>query len=266
MDLKKAIQTKFDLHMHTTASDGEYSPTEIVKKAYKCGLETIAITDHDTLAGITEAKKAAEKYRMNVISAVELSTKYDGVSVDVLGYNIRPTEALEETLVQLREGRVDRAKRIIKKFNEIGFSISMEDVLEFSENGVIARPHIAKVVVKKGYVKDYQTVFDDYLADGKPCALPKKVLTPEQGIELIHQAGGSAVLAHPVYLDIDVVKELLRFSFDGIEVWHRNHLAEHRQLFKQLAKEFRLLMTGGSDFHTDEHKLGEFGFSEDEIH
>ncbi|WP_062047155.1 PHP domain-containing protein [Bacillus sp. JCM 19034] len=261
MDLNQALQTKFDLHMHTTASDGDYTPAELVKKAYKCGLETIAITDHDTLDGIKEAQNAAEKYHITVIPAVELSTKYNGNSVDILGYNISPSEELNETLKLLQVGRIDRAKRIIEKFNEIGFKITMEDVKEYSEDGVIARPHIAKAIVKKGYVADYQMVFDEYLADGKPCALPKKVLTPKEGVEIIHQAGGLAVLAHPVYLELQVVEQLLQFPFDGIEVWHRNHKEEHRQLFKQLAQENQLIMTGGSDFHTDEHSLGEFGFT-----
>lgn len=121
------------------------------------------------------------------------------------------------------EGRQDRARRIIKKFNELGIPLAFEDVLAFSQDGVIARPHIAKAVVEKGYIADYQTVFGEYLAGGKPCAIDKMILTPKEGIQLIHEAGGVAVLAHSVYIGDDLfVRELLAFGFHGSEVWHKN--------------------------------------------
>jgi predicted metal-dependent phosphoesterase TrpH len=262
MKLKSVIEAgRFDLHVHTKASDGEYSPTEVVKKAKEAGLKTIAITDHDTLDGIKEAQKAGKEFGVRVIPAIELSTKYKGKSVDILGYNITAGEELKSILSRLREGREERAKRIIEKFNDLGFSITLEDVMTFSEDGVIARPHIAKAIVKKGYITDYQTVFDDYLADGKPCAMDKMILTPKEGINLIHQAGGEAVLAHPVYIGDDhLVRELLTFGFDGIEVWHRSQNKTDNEKYRRLADEFGLLMTGGSDFHNDNHQLGVFGF------
>jgi predicted metal-dependent phosphoesterase TrpH len=250
----------FDLHVHTKASDGDYSPTEVVKKAKEAGLKTIAITDHDTLNGIDEAQKAGKKFGVQVIPAIELSTKYKGKNIDILGYNITAGKELRKILLRMREGREERAKRIIEKFNVIGFTLTLEDVKAFSEDGVIARPHIAKAVVKKGYVNDYQAVFDDYLADGKPCAIDKMILSPEDGIRLIHQAGGKAVLAHPVYIgDDELVRELLSCGFDGIEVWHRSQNKADNQKYKNLAEEFKLLMTGGSDFHNDDHQLGQFG-------
>ncbi|MED4172732.1 PHP domain-containing protein [Halalkalibacterium halodurans] len=265
MDLKEIVQAgAFDLHIHTTASDGEYSPTAIVKKAKEIGLRTIAITDHDTLDGIEEAVIAGKRHGINVIPAIELTTKYKGTNVDILGYNVKASEKLQAILVQLKKHREGRAMQIIEKFNDIGFTITLDEVKQFSEDGVIARPHIAKAIVKKGYVLDYQTVFDEYLADGKPCAIDKMILTPEEGIKLIHEAGGKAILAHPVYLEDTLVRELLALDFDGIEVWHRNHDETDQEKYKMLATEFALIKTGGSDFHTDEHSLGQFGWKADE--
>lgn len=263
MQLQTIIQQgKFDLHTHTTASDGEYSPADLVKKAYQKELKTIAITDHDTLSGIEEAQRTGHELGILVLPGIELTTKYHGKTVDILGFNISPTKELVDLLTFMNEGRNERAYRIINKFSELSMPITMDDIKEFSQGGVIARPHIAKAIVKKGYVSDYQTVFDHYLADGKPCAVNKLIVSPKSAIGLIHKAGGVAVLAHPVLLEDDsMVRELLHFNFDGIEVWHRKQSKEDSERYKQLAKEFNLIMTGGSDFHTDEHRLGDFGLT-----
>lgn len=260
VDIVKA--GSFDLHMHTTASDGDYAPGKLVEKAKAAGLSTIAITDHDTLDGVPIAAAEGEKLGIHVVTGVELSTKEGKKSVDILGYGLKESKELEETLARMREGRENRAERIVAKFTEIGMPITMEDVLEFAGGGVIARPHIAKAVVEKGYVSDVQTVFDKYLADGQPCALPKTVLSPDEGIELIHQAGGLAVMAHPVHLhDDDLVKKLLDdYEFDGIEVWHREQDHDANLRYGALAETYNLIKTGGSDFHNDQHELGNFGF------
>ena len=264
MDLRHIVEEgSFDLHMHTTASDGDDSPSEIVRKAKEAGLKTIAITDHDTLAGIEEAQTEGEKLGIHVIAGVELSTKENNKSIDILGYGLTNSLKLEKTLARMREGREDRAARIVRKFTELGMPLSMDDVRKFAGGSVIARPHIAKAVVEKGYVSDVQSVFDEYLADGKPCALPKVVLTPKEGIELIHEAGGKAVLAHPIHLHDDAfVRQLLETNdFDGLEVWHREQNKKANEHYRALAESFGLFMTGGSDFHNDNHRLGNFGYS-----
>lgn len=263
MDLKKIVQGgKFDLHMHTTASDGDYHPGDLVEKAYKAGLRTIAITDHDTVAGLEAALEAGKNLEINVIKGIELSTKFKGKTVDILGYNIASSAKLEQILQEMRNERENRAARIIKKFTDLGMPISIGDVNKHSRGDVIARPHIAKAIVDKGYVKDVQMVFDRFLADGKPCAVDKMIITPEEGIELIQEAGGIAVLAHPVLLHDDrLVFELLQFKFDGIEVWHRKQNKADNKRYKALASRFNLVMTGGSDFHNDDHQLGEFGYN-----
>ncbi|SDN60166.1 hypothetical protein SAMN04487897_103301 [Paenibacillus sp. yr247] len=261
VDLTKVLESGYyDLHMHTTASDGIYSPRELVQKAHAAELRTIAITDHDTIEGIKEAQQAGLEFGVNVIAGVELSTKYKGMSVDILGYNVIACSEFNETLARMREGREQRAWRIVQKFVELGMPITMDDVKEFSKGSVIARPHIAMTVVKKGYVSDYQTVFDEYLADGKPCAMDKLIISPQEGIDLIHRTGGIAVLAHPLLLSNDeIIRELMQFPFDGIEVWHRKHNKDDNTRYQHIAHEFHLIMTGGSDFHNDDHQLGEFG-------
>lgn len=249
----------FDLHIHTTCSDGSYSPREIVQRAKEVGLSTIAITDHDTLAGVAEAIEAGEACGMDVIPGVEISTRWQQKSVDILGYNLTHYLTLHNNLSVYREARVDRAKQIIDRFCELGFPLTIEDVLPFSQGGVIARPHIAQAIVQKGYVSSVQEVFDHYLADGKPASVAKKELSVAEGVELIHQAGGVAILAHPIYLENrKMIEEILQQGLDGIEVWHRSHSAGDVRLFREIATEHHLLVTGGSDFHHAEHPLGRF--------
>ncbi|HBX23512.1 MAG TPA: PHP domain-containing protein [Desulfotomaculum sp.] len=261
MNLNQILeQGYYDLHIHTTASDGAYSPKEIVQKAFKLGLKTTAITDHDSIQGVNEAQQTGHELGIRVIAGVELSTKYKGKSIDVLGYNFSlDNKELNNRLASLSEGREGRALRIINKFVDLGMPISLADVKKFSGDGNIGRPHIAKAIVAKGYIKDLQTVFDKFLSDGKPAAIDKIIISPQEGINLIHKAGGIAVIAHPGLIDDDMlVHELMQFDFDGIEVWHRKHTKEDCERYLQIAEEYGLIMTGGSDFHNDEHELGQF--------
>lgn len=261
--IKNIIKNKkFDLHSHTTASDGELTPAQLVDLAYEKGLEVLAITDHDTLEGLVEAKERAKKYEIEIINGVELSTKYKGISVDILGYGVDKKEALELILKQAKIERENRAYRIIEKFNDIGMRITVEDVKEISGDGVYARPHIAKAIVKKGYVKTVQEVFDKYLADGKPCCIDKMVLTPKDAIELIHQSGGIASIAHPILLNDDQLLEnmIQEHKFDAIEVWHSKQNKNDSKKYKNIAKKYNLIATGGSDYHNDLQTLSEFGY------
>jgi 3',5'-nucleoside bisphosphate phosphatase len=249
----------FDLHIHTTASDGDLTPAEVVVRAKLAGISTIAITDHDTLAGIAEAYEMGKKLRITVIPGVEITTRYQGENIDILGYNIQQGDQFHQALSPFRAARLDRAERIVHRFTELGMPLTMEDVKKYSGNGIIARPHIAKAVVEKGYAQTVQEAFQLYLADGKPVALDKKRLSTVAGIEMIHQAGGVAVLAHPVYIkESGRIEELIPLGLDGLEVWHRNHRKEDVDAFLQIAKQHDLLITGGSDFHTAEHPLGQF--------
>ncbi|WP_394137997.1 PHP domain-containing protein [Cytobacillus oceanisediminis] len=262
MDIKKVIEEgNFDLHLHTTASDGIYSPSEVVKKAAEKGIKTIAITDHDTIEGITEAKQAGNIFGITVIPGIELSTKYKGKTIDILGYGINETSELSKVLERLRDHRQNRSEIIIKKFCDLGMTITSSDVRKYSKGEVIARPHIAKAVVEKGYAKDTQEVFDLYLGDGKPCSEEKMKLNPLEGIKLIQNAGGQAVLAHPKLIHDDkIIAELMELPFDGIEVWHRKHGKNDTDRYKKIAAKYLKLITGGSDFHNEEHSIGDFGY------
>ncbi|WP_124727438.1 PHP domain-containing protein [Staphylospora marina] len=249
----------FDLHIHTTASDGLYSPAAIVELAASIGLQTISITDHDTMDGVEEAKEAGKRLGIRVIPGVEITTRFKGKNVDVLGYHIRDQQKISRRLETFRKAREERAAKIIEKFCENGMPITLEDVRRFSKGGVIARPHIARAVVMKGYAFDTREVFEHYLADGKPCDVPKKELPLEAGVEMIREAGGVAVLAHPVLLkDFKLVEEILEQGMDGIEVWHRKHTRHDTKELLRLAERHRLVVTGGSDFHTEDHPLGRF--------
>ncbi|WP_380704298.1 PHP domain-containing protein [Salinithrix halophila] len=247
----------FDLHLHTTASDGALPPADLVRKAKAAGLSTIAVTDHDTLAGVEEAIKTGQEIGVHVIPGVELSTRLQRTNIDILGYHIQERQQLHDELAAFRDDRKTRAIAIIERFNHLGMPLTLEDVRSFSGDGVIARPHIAQAIVQKGYLPNVQTVFDQYLADGKPAAIEKKVLTPENGIRMIRRAGGIAVLAHPALIGDDgIVRRVLEVGLDGIEVWHRKHTRKDARRYLRLAAEFDLLVTGGSDFHNDEHTLG----------
>ncbi|MBA4496081.1 PHP domain-containing protein [Paenactinomyces guangxiensis] len=249
----------FDLHLHTTASDGLFTPSEIVKRAKQIGLQTIAITDHDSLSGIAEAVETGKKLKITVIPGVEISTRWKGKNIDILGYNIRDCEQLHQALSPYWEARLRRAEKIIQRFCALNMPITLEEVRKWSGNNLIARPHIAQAIVSKGYVNTIQEVFNHYLADGKPASVDKKELALQDGIKLIHEAGGIAVLAHPVYVkDISLVEEMIREGIEGIEVWHRNHSKRDAKAFIRLADKYDLIVTGGSDFHVEEHRMGQF--------
>lgn len=263
-ELKQIVASGyFDLHIHTTASDGIYSSTEIVQKAKQKGLKWIAITDHDTLDGVALAMLEGSKQGVAVITGVELSTKFEGKSIDVLGYGLVNVSQLNQRLSVYRTGRTQRAQLIIDKFHELGMPVTMEEVKAFSKGSVIARPHIAKAIVQKGYVSDMQTVFDQFLGNGKPCDVEKVHLSTQEAISLIHQFGGCAVLAHPILIQDDnlVIRLVENCQFDGIEVWHRKQRESDNQRYMEIAGRYGLIMTGGSDFHNDQQSLGEFGLS-----
>ncbi|SEN82071.1 PHP domain-containing protein [Lihuaxuella thermophila] len=249
----------FDLHLHTSASDGRFTPSEVVKRAKQAGLQTIAITDHDTLAGVDEAVETGKKLGVTVLPGIEITTRWKGKNIDLLGYNFKHGEKLHQALASYRAARLERAKEIIQRFCSLNMSISLDDVKKYSGDGLIARPHIARAIVEKGYVPTVQEVFDHYLADGKPAAVDKKELSLREGIAMIHEAGGIAVLAHPIYIkEISEIEEIIRQGLDGIEVWHRNHSGEDVKNYLDIADKYHLVVTGGSDFHVEEHKIGQF--------
>ena len=248
-----------DLHAHTTASDGSLSPTALIQMAAALGLSALAVTDHDTLGGLAEAQRAATDCGLDLVAGVELSVEDEGGRFHLLGYRFDPNNAqLQNTLVNIRASRTARNEQMAQKMAEMGLPVTMADVrAEAGEDAdVIARPHFAQALIKKGVVHSVKEAFDRYLSTGKPLYQPKEVLTPRDAIALLHAAGGVAVMAHPglVPLSADALAQRIeslaaKAGLDGLEAYYSQHSAADTDRFLSLAKRNNLLVTGGSDFH-----------------
>ncbi len=244
-----------DLHTHTTASDGSMSPAELVRHAGNSGLAAVAITDHDTVDGLEEALNEADKSRMEVIPGVEIGVEYRQ-EMHILGYFLNGAyEGIAQTLKILKDNRNERNPKIVARLKEIGFNISLEDVLEEAAGGTVGRPHIANVLMKKGYVASIEEAFDRYLSQGKPAYFEKDKISPEDGIRKIIEAGGIPVLAHPIFLRHtnkeldDLLASLKAFGLKGIEAYYTDNTDSDTGNLLRRALKHNLLVTGGSDFH-----------------
>lgn len=247
----------YDLHSHTQASDGMNKPAENVRLAKEKGLTGLAITDHDTVAGIEEALLAGKELGVDVVPGIEISTRAGGKDIHVLGYFLDyEDEQLQERLARLRSVREERNHLIIAKLQQLGVEITMEEVQAGLDRPLrpgesLGRPHIADALVRKGYVSDMREAFDRYLAEGKPgyASLPR--IAPEEAIMWIHEGGGAAVLAHPgLYGDDELVRSILEHGKpDGIEVYHSDHGPEEESRYTAMAEQYGLIVTGGSDYH-----------------
>lgn len=239
-----------DLHMHSTASDGALSPTSVVEEAARVGLPVIALTDHDTLAGIEEARAAGAPLGVRVVAGVELSAVEEEREVHLLGLHLERFDAIDRPLASFRATRVDRARHIVEKLHALGVPVSLHAVLAEAGDGAVGRPHVARALVAGGFVRDLREAFDRWLGDGRPAYAPKERLTLEQGVALIHAAGGLAVLAHPGAEATRPRLEALRaVGLDGVEVLHPSHGAEETRRIGALAQELDLVPSGGSDWH-----------------
>lgn len=241
-----------DLHMHSTFSDGRYTPTMLVDNAAAVGLSVLAITDHDSWNGIAEAEKAAARYKglIRIITGVELSTQYDNDSVHILGYHVATAcEELHNKMDEMRRARECRLLAMLKKLDKLGYHVEI-DACD-PKNRAVGRPHVAKALVAKGYFATVQDVFDALLHRGGPAYVPQPKLSPQEAVELIHKAGGIAVLAHPSELsDVTLPERLFsEIAFDGVEVWHPSATPELQQHWLSVAGKYKLLVSGGSDFH-----------------
>ena len=251
-----------DLHVHTTASDGTLSPAVCIKMAVSLGLEAISITDHDTVEGLEEAAQEALKYPGFIfIPGVEVSTDYFDTEVHILGYYIdRKSKVLRDFLQEMKLGREERCKRIIKKLNSIGINIRYEDLRNNTKIYTIGRAHIAQLIVKSGYETSIQDAFDKYLIKDRPAYVPRKKVTPVQAIEIINKAKGLPVLAHPIFLGSKrQITDVLGQGFVGVEVEYPNQPQKFKDWLSLKAQEMSLVATGGSDFHggIKENQLGE---------
>jgi predicted metal-dependent phosphoesterase TrpH len=244
-----------DLHTHTTFSDGSLSPGELVELARASGLAALAVTDHDTVDGLEEALSAGEKNGVEVIAGIEISVNFR-TEMHMLGYFPgKAYQGIQDVLVRLKKSRDERNPKIIRKLNEMGFDITLEDAEAEASGSVLGRPHIASVLVKKGFVKSMNEAFDKYLMYGRPAYFKKDKLTPEQGIKEIIKAGGIPVLAHPVFLNLDtqhldvLLSNLSAAGLKGIEVYYVENSDKDTENLIWLASRHNLLQKGGSDFH-----------------
>lgn len=243
---------KIDMHVHSKVSDGILSPREVVEWAYKNGLKGVSITDHDTIDGIEEACLTAADYNnFQVIAGIELSTLYKEDEVHILGYHIDyHNEELVELTRKIRYERLNRGKKIISVLNQLHYNITMEDVLEYTDGGVIGRPHIARVLLKKGFVGSLQEAFEKLLGKGKAAFVERFKLSPEEAVSIIEKAGGIPVLAHPGLLKRTInIMDLINTGIKGIEVYHIKHTPLDHRIYLEIAKKYGLFITGGSDYH-----------------
>lgn len=245
-----------DLHVHSTCSDGTLTPTQLVTEALNAGLSVIALTDHDTVAGIDEIMKAAADTSLMVIPGIELSALAEGREIHILGYHIDwHNGELLQRLEEAHRIRVERNVRMIQMLHDYGFDIDEEQIARRFPDTVVTRMHFARFLMEKGYIQTPQEAFQMYIGPGCPCYLEKREMAPERAIETIHLAGGTAVLAHPnLYKKNEEQQEVLLaqlkdYGLDGIETIYSMNTPEQEAMTRRLAKKFDLFMTGGSDFH-----------------
>ena len=261
------MSAEVDLHLHTLASDGRLTPTDLVRLAASQGLKTIAVTDHDTTDGLAEAFAAAEEFPgMRVIPGIELSADVPGDEVHVLGYFIDPEDVdLQSELSRFREGRVGRAQAIVDRLRELGIHVEWERVQHFAGDGAVGRPHIALAMVEAGYCREPKDAFPEYLGRNGLAYVERVKLTPAEAVDVILRAGGVAVLAHPAYMnDMEAgIANLAGIGLSGMEVHYAKYRDDTIRQLARLAREYDLIPCGGSDYHglgnTDECLPGENG-------
>lgn len=247
---------RIDLHLHTTHSDGSFSPAAVLEFAKTAGVTALAITDHDIVAGIPEALEVGSRLGIEIVPGVEISSRYGGSELHILGYYIDwRQQRLNGRLKALRESRHRRNPQIIEKLNELGLDITYEEVQALAGTESVGRPHIARILMDKKVVTSAKEAFDRYLAEGRPAFVPRQLPEPAEAVTWIREAGGIAVLAHPTWVKetsdglCRLVERLKAAGLGGIEVHYSTHNARQTSEYLDLAKQFDLLVTGGSDFH-----------------
>lgn len=268
-----------DLHIHSTASDGTLSPAEIIALAARLGLGAIAITDHDSIAGSREALLHGVPDSLGFLTGVEISAEpppsYPGAgSIHILGYGFRLDDPeLNRALEKLQDSRRGRNPEIIARLNKLGIDIRIEEVEREAADGQPGRPHIAKLLIKKGVARSMDDAFDRYLGNGKPAYVDKFRIEFSQAIGLINAAGGTPVLAHPCLLELerleqldDLLQEMMSMGLKGLEVYYPLNSPEQTRQYSELAARHRLLKTGGTDFHGEIQPEIQLGVGKGDFH
>lgn len=244
----------FDLHVHTNHSDGLFSPEKVIDLAVKQKLNGIAITDHDTITGIETAISYSNNYHnFRIIPGIEFSCVYNDEEVHILGYFIDYKNLnLIKLTNKLKKSRLTRGVEMVYKLNKLGLELSIEEVKKFSGEKYIGRPHIARALIKKGYVTDISEAFTKYLDRGKPAYVERYKITINETISLIKSLGGIAILAHPGILkNKTIINYCISLGIDGLECIHSKHSKDDTDYLVDISKTNNLIITGGSDFHGD---------------
>jgi predicted metal-dependent phosphoesterase TrpH len=242
-----------DLHIHSTASDGKLTPEAIIAKATELGLKVISLTDHDSIAGIVPAIQAAKAFpRLTFIPGVEISTDLAEGEAHILGYLIDYADpALEKALERFRDSRLGRGRGMVEKLKTLGIDIDWSRVQEIAGDGAIGRPHIARAMLEKGYIKSFEEAFDKYIGHGGPAYVAREKMTPEEAVALVVRSRGLPVLAHPFTVPDPeaMVISLKPVGLVGIEAYYKDNTPAQTQATLQLAEKYGLIATGGSDYH-----------------
>lgn len=244
--------TIYDLHTHSTSSDGKFSPRDVVNQAFENGVKYLALTDHDTVSGITEALDEANKLGVKLIPGIELSTEYNGESIHVLGYfkddNYKNPEFIK-ILNNIKEGRIKRAYEIVERLEKYhNIKLDINRVLA-GGNDTIARPHIAKAIIYAGYPYDLNYIFDNFLGNNCKAYVPSTNMSTEEGIKILKKFNALVVLAHPIYVKKSPLEELLKFDFDGIEAIYAQNTKEQTNNLLEIVNKENLITSCGSDCH-----------------
>jgi 3',5'-nucleoside bisphosphate phosphatase len=264
------LQICADLHTHSNASDGDLSPEVLVAQAASIGLAAIALTDHDTVAGVPHALNSIHKHGLKVIAGVEISAEYEPGMLHLLGYFPAYPDGLEIALNEVQTARKKRIPKFIEKLNALGFLLTEEDIMGEAGQAQVGRPHIAKALLKKGYVRSFDEAFDMYLGKGKKAYVPKEKMTWKKAMSLIIHYGGLPVLAHPCTLSLSTkdaeafIIGLKEAGLAGVEVYYPDHTPEQTACYASLASRLGLLVSGGTDFHgpyRNALSLGDYGLN-----
>ncbi|MDP2233338.1 MAG: PHP domain-containing protein [Actinomycetota bacterium] len=249
---KVVLLMRFDLHLHTTASDGHLSPAELVIAALSAGLDAIAVTDHDTVAAVAPALDSATGSQLLVIPGVELSATYDSRDVHILGYFVDCEDStFLARLEVLRAARLTRAIAMVDSLAAAGMDMSIDEVLELTDGGSVGRSHVARALVERGHAKSVAEAFELLIGRGRPFYVPKPGTSALDVLSVVRAAGGISVLAHPGVTKVDdLIPALIDAGLGGIEAFHGEHSSADRERYSKIAHEAGLLCTGGSDFHT----------------
>ena len=239
-----------DLQTHSTASDGVSTPAQVIEAAHRAGLAALALTDHDTIAGLPEAVATGSRLGVRIVPGVELSA-YDGdAEIHLLGLHLEGTVELEHALQRFREARHRRVEAMVARLNALGVGVAVDDVLRYAAGGALGRPHVARALIEGGWARDRRDAFDRFLAAGRPAFVEKHNLTIGDAIALVHRAGGLAIIAHPGGDGRrEMLEPLVGLGLDGIEVRHPSHSAEDVARLGALTEFFGLVPSGGSDWH-----------------